>query len=111
MSTQLAPQSERMWAVVAQLLPYVSTFIGPVIMLLLLNSQPFARYHATQAVALQVALWIASIAIGGLASLTCGIGSVLYLALLPFALAPLWGAWKAWNGEWAGYPFVSGMGR
>ena len=111
MSNQRAPQGERMWAVVAQLLPYVSTFIGPVILMLLLQGQPFARYHATQAVALQVGLWIAGIIIGTLGSFTCGAGYILYLALLPFALAPLWGAWKAWNGEWAGYPFVSGMGR
>lgn len=111
MSTELAPEGERMWAVVAQLCPYVSTFIGPVILLLLLQNQPFARYHATQAIALQAAIWVSSFIIGVIASMTCGFGAVLYLALLPFALAPLWGAWKAFNGEWSGFPGVSNIGR
>ena len=111
MSSELAPQGERMWAVAAQLCPYISTFVGPAIMLLLLSGQPFARYHATQALALQVALWVAGIVVGAVGSFTCGLGYLLYLVLLPFVLAPLWGAWKAWQGEWAGYPLVAGMGR
>lgn len=111
MSNALVPAGERTWAVVAQLSPYVSTFIGPALMLLLLQGQPFARYHATQALALQVALWVAGFLVGVIGTATCGLGYVLYLVLLPFVLAPIWGAWKAWQGEWAGYPLVAGYGR
>lgn len=109
--TSLVAQEDRMWAAIAQLSPYVSTFIGPIIVLLIFQSRPFARFHAIQALALQGGLWICTIIISVIASATCGIGAILYLALLPFVLAPLWGAWKAWEGEWSGFPGLSKFGR
>lgn len=103
---------DKLWALVAQLSPYVATFVGPlVVMLVFQDKSAFVRYHAWQALALQGGVWIAAVIIGIISAVTCGVGSLLYLLLLPFALAPIYGAMLAWGGEWKGFPGLASFGR
>ena len=103
---------DKLWALVAQLSPYVSTFIGPIVVLLVFQEKSaYVRYHAWQALALQGSVWIAAVIIGMISTATCGVGAVLYLLLIPFALAPIYGALLAWGGEWKGFPGIADLGR
>ena len=51
------------------------------------------------------------VVLGGLGLVTCGLGSLLYILMLPLGIIPLGGAYKAYNGEWEGYPALSQFGR
>jgi uncharacterized membrane protein len=103
---------DKLWGLLAQLSPYVAPFIGPVVALVLFNTRSaFVRYHAIQALAMQVLILVLGAAISVVSVLTCGIGGILYVALLPFVLAPLYGAWLAWEGRWDGFPGLSSFGR
>lgn len=89
---------DKLWG----LLVHASTFLlpfGAAILLYLIykDKSAFIRYHAIQSLVFQVIVAI----IGGA---TCGFG--LFLALLQ-----LWLAYRAYQGEWVGYPLVDGIGR
>ena len=103
---------DKTFGLLAHLSVYVSTFIGPLVVWLLFKEKSkFIAYHAMQALALQVAGLILGVIVSGISLVTCGVGSVLYLALIPLMFVPLWGAWKAYSGEWSGYPLLAQFGK
>jgi hypothetical protein len=90
---------DKLWGMLA----HVSAFVVPwglgalALYLVYKDKAPYVRYHAVQSLVVQVAIWVIS-------GLTCGLGLILFLL-------PLLGAYKAYNGEWAGYPLIEGVGR
>lgn len=89
---------DKLWGLVAHASVFVLPWFGAIIMFLLFKDKaPFVRYHAIQSLVFQIAATI----IGGV---TCGFGFILFLL-------PLWGAYKAYQGEWEGYPLIAGIGK
>ncbi|MCB9670853.1 MAG: DUF4870 domain-containing protein [Alphaproteobacteria bacterium] len=101
-STRGMPTDDGMlWALLAHASPILTSFVGPLcIWLVKRRSDEFAAYHAAQA------FWYAWITLLVI-SLSCGMGGLL----LPFFwLYGLYVGLRAREGEWSGYPFISGFG-
>lgn len=115
---------EKNLALLAHLCIFIpmASVIGPGILYLVKkDSSPFVAYHALQAALFQLA-FIAFLVIGVVVGqvvvfiisiVTFGIGSIcgIVLCALPlpiFVAIPY--ALKAKNGDWAGYPLISGIG-
>lgn len=92
-----ASSDDKTWALVAHLSCFVLPWIGSIAMYLVFKDRPFVRYHAVQSLVVQAAVII-------IATLTCGLGLVLFLL-------PLYGAYVAYEGRWDGYPLIGGIGR
>ena len=90
---------DKLWGAVAHLSAFV--FIpgaGAVIFYLIYKDKSaFIKYQAIQSLVVQLAIYI----LGGL---TCGFGLILLLL-------PLYGAWKAYEGSWEGYPLLWNVGK
>lgn len=89
--------------------------LAPTLVLLLHNRRdPFVYFHINQACWFQVASTViiggATVVVGILSFVTCGVGAILFLPLVLLALVPsvfaVITAFRARNGEWAPYPFV-----
>ena len=119
----------------AHLLQLVTAWMGPLIILLVKRDSPFVKFHALQALLLQICLmvvWIGGVVIfiitmfatmsqsGGTAHsappaavfivfpLFWIVGMSTWLLVL--VLAIVYGI-KAGRGEWAGYPVIGGLAR
>jgi len=80
----------------------------PVVLWLVHRNKPgseFAAYHALQATVFHCAAFALILVT---AFCTFGLSTVL---LLPWFALDLWMAWRAYHGEWAGYPGMAGLGR
>ena len=108
---QPASDGDRMWALLAHLSTFCAPFLGPLVVGAILGNRAFVRYHAVQALALQVVLAVVGILIAVVSFLTCGVGALLYVALVPFGLLPFVGAFFAGTGQWVGFPGLAGYGR
>ena len=108
---QPASNGDRMWALLTHLSTFYAPFLGPLVAWAILGSRAFVRYHAVQALALQVLLTVVGLLIGVVSFLTCGVGALLYVALVPFGLLPFVGAFFAGTGQWVGFPGLAGYGR
>lgn len=105
-------EDDKLWGLLAHLSPFVSAFIGPIIVLVLYQEKSkFVKYHAWQAIAWQAVLWISGVLVTIISTITCGIGSLLYLPWLLLLLGPLYGAYLAWNGKWDGFPMLTSFGK
>jgi uncharacterized membrane protein len=129
------PQDERTLATLAHVLQLVTTWMGPLVIFFLKPHSLFVRFHALQALLLQICLtilWIVAIGIF-FATMFTGMwqsGGMGHNAPPPavFAVFPiLWllgmSAWavilivaivfgiKAGRGEWAEYPVLGGLAR
>ena len=109
-------KADKEGALIAHLSVYVLHFIGPVAVFLIYKDEsPYVKFHAMQAMLLYILLaivaFVATIGITIIASFTCGIGSVLYVLLIPLFAVPLWPAWKAYEGDWDGLPGIGQFGR
>lgn len=103
---------DKTFATIAHLSIFISHFIGPLVVWFIFKEKSaFIRYHALQAVLYQFATLIVATAIGAFATITCGIGAILYILLIPMFFVPVWGAWRAYEGDWSGFPLLSGFGR
>jgi uncharacterized protein len=107
---------DKTMALLAHLSVFVAPFLGPIVFYVLFQEKSaFIKYHAVQALVSHVLVWVV-ILIGLtmvtlISFITCGIGGVLYplLGVIPFI--HLYGAFKAYQGEWDGYPLMTGVGR
>lgn len=89
---------DKLWGMLGHLVAFVFPLGGPLVVWLIYRDKAiFVRYHALQSLIFQVIIAV-------IGSVTCGIGFLL-LAL------QLWLAWRAYQGEWAGYPLIDGIGR
>lgn len=89
---------ERTLAMCAHLLALLFPVIGPLfIWLLKKETSRYTGYHALQATIFQAIAWF-------IGSATCGVGLVLLILPIVWAM-------KANNGEWVGYPLIDGIGR
>lgn len=106
---------DRMWGLLAHLSAFMFPFFGALLAYLIVKDRPFIRYHAMQSLLGQVAVGVgfvlAEIVIMVISFFTCGLGGILHIFLLPLGFIPLWGAYKAFNGEWSGYPAISALGQ
>lgn len=103
---------DKLWGALAHLSVFVGGFIGPIVVLLIFQEKSkFIKYHATQSLMFCALLAVSAILISILSTITCGVGSLLFLPWLCLLLVPLWGAWKSWSGDWEGYPLVANMGK
>jgi uncharacterized Tic20 family protein len=111
-----ASGDDKLWGMIAHVSVYVSWFLGPLIVMLIYQEKsPYIKYHAIQALIGQIALTVVA-AIGGtvimvISWFTCGVGALLYLPLSLIGFVPLYGAYKAYSGNWDGYPMISQFGR
>lgn len=104
--------NDKVWALVAHLSVFFSTFLGPLIVLLIFQEKSkFIRYHAIQALMVQLGVVVAGVIISMISFVTCGLGSVLYLPLLCVLIVPVWGAFLGMSGEWKGFPGLGSVGR
>ncbi len=89
---------DKLWAMVAHLSSFVFPFLGSLALYLIFKDKGrFVKYHAVQSLVFQLVAWV----IGGV---TCGFGFVIMLA-------QLWLAYRAYQGEWNGYPLIEGVGK
>lgn len=103
---------DKTFATLAHLSIYVSHVLGPlVVWFIFKDKSAFVKFHAMQALLFQLVILVLTTMIGALAAITCGIGALLYLLLLPLLVVPLWGAWRAHEGDWGGFPGLSAFGR
>ena len=128
-------QDERTMATLAHALQVVCWWIAPFVILLVKRDSLFVRFHALQALILQIcllALWMSGLAIffGTMVATMPPPGAATHnppplaamiafpifwlLAmsgwLLVLVLAVVYGI-KAGRGEWAGYPMIGGIAR
>ncbi len=106
---------DKTWGLIAHISVYLAWFLGPVIVLLIYQEKsPFIKYHAIQALLCQVALSVVggflAIVVTLLSWVTCGVGALLFLPLSLLGLVPLYGAYKAYQGEWHGFPLLEKVG-
>lgn len=98
---------------------FTAGFLLPVLattLVLVFNSSrhPFVLFHVNQAAWFQLLVSItavvAGVLFGFLYLVTCGVGLILLpLVLIPWSLSvaiPAWLAFRAYRGEWAGYPLL-----
>lgn len=103
---------DKIWAVVAHLSVFLSTFIGPLLVILIFQDKSkFIKYHAVQALVFQVVMVVAAVVVSIITTITCGFGGVLYVPLMFGFLVPLYGAYVANDGKWEGLPGASSVGR
>ncbi len=103
---------DKTFATLAHLSIFISHFVGPlVVWFIFKDKSAYIRYHAMQALLFQFFTLIVASAISALTAITCGVGAVLYLVLIPMFFIPVWGAWRAYEGDWNGFPMLSGFGR
>ena len=100
-----------LWGVIGQLAAFFVPIIGSLVVYLIHKDKPFVAYHAAQGLGLQITAWVAAAIISVIAGVTCGLGAILYVCVIPLYFAPLYGAWQAYNGEWTGYPLIGKLGR
>ena len=87
-------QDEKMWAAIAHASNSFLFLLGPAVVYFMKKDESqFVAYHALQSL-------YGAIAGAIVTTITCGFGSLAYLA---FAL---FGAWKAWQGEWYEFPVI-----
>lgn len=107
---------DKTFALLTHLSVFVAPFVGPILFLVLFQDKSrFIKYHAIQALVSHAVVWgvviLGMIGITVLSFITCGVGGVLY-PILGFApLIHIFGAFKAYQGEWDGYPLITGIGR
>ena len=96
---EVPSENERLLAVAAHLGMLVGIpFVVPIALYLWKKDESkFIAYHCVQSIALQVVVLV-------LGTVTCGVGLLL-------ALGTIWGALKAYEGAWAGYPMLESFGR
>ena len=84
--------------------------LGPfVVWAVMRDRSAFVRYHSMQAMVAQGTWLVVSVL---LSVLTCGVLSFVTAPLfLLTAVAELYMAWRAWQGEDVGYPGVEDLGR
>ncbi len=81
---------DKLWALLSYLFPIIA-----IIVLLMEDkkSRPFIKFHAVQAIAATIVLTI-------LATVTLGCGSILFLAMIYWAI-------KAYQGEYVNIPVIT----
>ena len=128
-------QDERTMATLAHFLQIVCSWIAPLIIFLVKRDSPFVRFHALQALILQICLailWIVGIVIFmvTMAATISTSGATIHNQPPPavfFVFPIFWvvgmSAWlvvlivavvygiKAGRGEWAAYPVMGGLAR
>lgn len=99
MSEEYTPQEEitsddKLWAAIGY-----PIWVLPIVVLLMEDkkNRPFLRFHAVQSLIVNLVLWIVVAVLG---TITCGIGTILWVVIL-------WPAWEAYQGKYLEIPFVT----
>lgn len=107
--TPLRPEDERVWAVLAHLLPLLGVgFVAPLVIWLVFRGRgPFLEHHAKESLNVQLTLLVAAVVSSILAVVTFGITTVV-LALLGVAwvVVAILAAVGASRWEWFRTPAV-----
>lgn len=100
----LTPSDERTWTILAQVGPFILSFIAPLVIWLVFKDRSrFVDQEAKEALNFQITLIIASVAIGIISLLTFAIGSILYLAFIAAVVFMILAAVE--NGKGAPYRY------
>ncbi|WP_129784589.1 DUF4870 domain-containing protein [Promicromonospora panici] len=79
----LSPSDERMWSVLAQVIPFVLGFIAPLVVWLVFKDRSrFVDQEAKEALNFQITVVIALIAAAIITGVTFGIGGIVYLVFI-----------------------------
>ena len=105
---------DKTWGLLAHLSVYVSAFFGPLVLWVLFKDKaPFVKYHAMQSVVLTVVCGVIAVmhfVVSMIPVIGC-FAMLFYVFYIPAMLLPMWGAYKAYEGEWYGFPGISDLGR
>ncbi|MFI6424425.1 DUF4870 domain-containing protein [Promicromonospora sp. NPDC050880] len=101
----LTPSDERMWAVFAQVGPFLITFIAPLVIWLVLKDRSrFVEQEAKESLNFQITVIIAHIAAAIISAVTFGIGAIVYLAFIAVVVFQILAAVANGRGEPYRYP-------
>lgn len=100
----LTPSDERTWTILAQVGPFILSFIAPLVIWLVFKDRSrFVDQEAKEALNFQITLVIASVAIGIISLVTFGFGTILYLAFIAAVVFMILAAVE--NGKGAPYRY------
>jgi uncharacterized Tic20 family protein len=109
---------DKMMALIAHLSMFVGAVIVPAILIAVKGESPFVKYHAMQALVFQIGVVALNVVLYVLYTIitivTFGFGSICFPMVcigMIFPFVAIFYAIKANNGEWQGYPLISGIGR
>lgn len=104
-------QNDRLMALIAHLLPFLSGFLGPLVVYALKKDQSkFVEFHALQALVFHIALTISLLISAMLCFIVIGFLLVPVVAIAGSVFSVI-AAVKANNGEWYELPFVGSWVR
>jgi uncharacterized Tic20 family protein len=79
----LTPSDERLWTVLAQVGPFVLSFIAPLVIWLVLKDRSrFVDQEAKESLNFQITMVLAQIVAAIISVITFGIGTIVYLAFI-----------------------------
>ncbi|MGW2093847.1 DUF4870 domain-containing protein [Promicromonospora sukumoe] len=79
----LTPSDERMWTVLAQVGPFLLSFIAPLVIWLVLKDRSrFVDQEAKESLNFQITMAIAQVAAAIITGITFGIGGIVYLVFI-----------------------------
>ncbi|MFI9487136.1 DUF4870 domain-containing protein [Promicromonospora sp. NPDC052451] len=101
----LTPSDERMWAIFAQVGPFLVAFIAPLVIWLVLKDRSrFVEQEAKESLNFQITVIIAHIAAAIISAVTFGIGAIVYLAFIAVVVFQILAAVANGRGEPYRYP-------
>lgn len=87
------------------IIAYLLGFLGALIVIFVQKKDKFAMFHAKQSLVLSVVVFIVGIILGIIPILGWLIGATIYPIVVVIVF--LWGAYKAYTGEWYRFPIVA----
>jgi uncharacterized protein len=105
----VSPSDARMWALLAQLAGFITSFVGALVIYLIYKDRdPFIRRHAAQALNFQIIIAIAYVVSTVLIFVLIGIPLLLAVGVC-WIVFPILGAIAANKGEDYSYPLIPQM--
>jgi uncharacterized Tic20 family protein len=101
----LRPSDERMWAILAQVGPFILGFIAPLVIWLVLKDRSrFVDQEAKESLNFQITVVIGMIAAAVITAVTFGFGAIVYLAFIAAVVFMILAAVANGNGAPYRYP-------
>lgn len=101
----LTPSDERMWSVLAQVVPFLLGFIAPLVIWLVLKERSrFVEQEAKESLNFQITVIIAHIAVLIFSFVTFGFGAIVYIAFVAVIVFQILAAVANGRGEPYRYP-------
>lgn len=90
---------DKLWAAIG----YPIAIVALIVLFIDKGKRPFIKYHAVQAIAFNLVLWVLYAIVS---TITVGIAAICFPLVW---LITLWPAWRAYQGEYMELPVISGF--